>query len=89
MGYQKSRRHAFRALRPASTIDYARRQCAGAPATIELMIDGFYAVVCPENGWPRELVRSEAESSLTRGETYDPRGQSTLMRLRHWFRGAG
>ena len=73
----------------AASIDYARRQCAEAPATIELMIDGFYAVVRQENGWPRELVSSEAESSLTRGETYDPGGRSTLTRLRHWFKGAG
>ena len=45
---------------PAS-IDYARRECAGAPATIELMVDGFYAVVHQENGWPRQLVAPEAE----------------------------
>jgi hypothetical protein len=73
----------------AASIDYARRQCAEAPATIELMVDGFYAVVHQANGWPRQLVSSEAEPSLTSGETYDARGQSTLMRLRHWLRGAG
>jgi hypothetical protein len=28
-----------------ASIDYARKQCAAAPATIELMVDGFYAVI--------------------------------------------
>jgi hypothetical protein len=37
------------------------RECAAAPATIELLIDGFYAVVHQENGWPRPLLVSEAE----------------------------
>jgi hypothetical protein len=73
----------------AASVDFARQQSRAAPATIELMVDGFYAVVHQEDGWPRELVSSEAEPSLTSGETYDARGQSTLMRLRHWFRGAG
>lgn len=29
----------------AASIDYARKECGAAPATIELMVDGFYAVV--------------------------------------------
>ena len=45
----------------SASVDYARRECQGAPATIELMVDGFYAVVHQENGWPRQLVAPEAE----------------------------
>ena len=45
----------------SASVDYARRECAGAPATIELMVDGFYAVVHQENGWLRQLVAPEAD----------------------------
>jgi hypothetical protein len=45
----------------AASIDYARRECGGAPATIELMVDGFYAVIYQDNGWPRQLVAPQAE----------------------------
>jgi hypothetical protein len=40
----------------SASLDYARRECAAAPATIELLIDGFYAVVHQEDGWPRRLA---------------------------------
>lgn len=43
----------------AASIDYARRECAAAPATIELMVDGFYAVIHQEPGWPRRVVSRE------------------------------
>jgi hypothetical protein len=29
----------------SASIDYARKECAAAPATIELLIDGFYVVI--------------------------------------------
>jgi hypothetical protein len=45
----------------SASFDYARRECAAAPATIELVIDGFYAVVHQEDGWPRPLVAFEAD----------------------------
>ena len=45
----------------SASLDYARRECAAAPATIELLIDGFYAVVHQENGWRRPPLVSEAE----------------------------
>ncbi len=35
----------------SASLDYARRECAAAPATIELLIDGFYAVVYQDSGW--------------------------------------
>jgi hypothetical protein len=43
----------------SASIDYARKECAAAPATIELFIDGLYAVVHQELGWPRRLLASE------------------------------
>jgi hypothetical protein len=45
----------------ADSVDYARRECAEAPATIELMVDGFYAVIHQELGWPRQLVAPNGE----------------------------
>jgi hypothetical protein len=43
----------------ADSIEYARRECAAAPATIELMVDGFYAVIHQAPGWPRRVVTHE------------------------------
>jgi hypothetical protein len=40
-------------------LDYARKECAAAPATIELLIDGLYVVVHQEHGWPRQLIAPE------------------------------
>jgi hypothetical protein len=52
----------------AASLDYARRECNAAPATIEFLIDGLYAVVHQADGWPRELVaaRREAGDEATR-----------------------
>jgi hypothetical protein len=47
----------------SASLDFARRECAASPATIELLIDGFYAVVHQEDGWPRPPVACEAEGS--------------------------
>jgi hypothetical protein len=46
----------------SASIDYARKECAAAPATIELFIDGLYAVEHQERGWPRRLLASETAS---------------------------
>ena len=43
----------------SASIDYARKECAAAPATIELFIDELYAVVHQERGWRRRLLASE------------------------------
>jgi hypothetical protein len=48
----------------SASLDYARRECAAAPATIELEMDGFYAVVHQEDGWPRPLIVVEAKRPL-------------------------
>ena len=44
----------------SASLDYGRRECAAAPATIELLIDGFYAVVHQEDGWPRPSIAVDA-----------------------------
>jgi len=48
----------------SASLDYARRKCAAAPATIELEIDGFYAVVHQEDRWPRWPLVLEAKQPL-------------------------
>jgi hypothetical protein len=48
----------------SASFDYARRECAAAPATIELVIDGFYAVVHQKDGWPRPPVVLKGKRSL-------------------------
>jgi len=70
----------------SASIDHARRECGGAPATIELMVDGFYAVVHQEKGWPKQLVAPEAE--LSRGARGDGGEDRTpFSRLRGWVAG--
>jgi hypothetical protein len=81
-----SRSEAFPAFRQA--LDHARRQCGAAPATIELMIEGRYAVVHQESGWPRQLVKPEGEPSWPTAEITDTRGGRALTRLRHWLASA-
>ena len=48
----------------SASFDYARRECAAAPATIELEIDGFYVVVHQEDGWPRPPLVVETKGPL-------------------------
>jgi hypothetical protein len=38
-------------------LELAKRECAAAPAVIELFIDGLYLVVYQEAGWPRRICR--------------------------------
>jgi hypothetical protein len=45
----------------SEAIAYARRECGAAPATIELLIDGFYAVIHQERGWPRPLIARKSD----------------------------
>jgi hypothetical protein len=40
----------------SASIDYARKACNAAPATIELFVDGMYVVMHQERGWPRRLL---------------------------------
>jgi hypothetical protein len=52
----------------SASFDYARRECAAAPATIELVIDGFYAVVHQEDGWPRPPLVRDAKGPVVADE---------------------
>ncbi|MBV8119622.1 MAG: hypothetical protein JO081_06770 [Alphaproteobacteria bacterium] len=56
----------------SATIDYARRQCSAAPATIEVTADGCCAIVHQQEGWPRRLVGPEAKRSKRIGESGNP-----------------
>jgi len=70
----------------SASIDHARRECGEAPATIELVVDGFYAVVHQEDGWPRQLIAAEA--SLPRGVPGNDGGdRSPFNRLCDWVTG--
>lgn len=43
----------------SASINYACEECAASPATIEMLIDGFYVVVHQGPGWPRRLLVPE------------------------------
>jgi hypothetical protein len=64
----------------AASVDYARRECAEAPATIELMIDGFYAVVHQRDGWPRRLVAGGVPEPCKTAEEILDEGGSPFKR---------
>ncbi len=79
---------AFLASLTAS-IDYARKECGEAPATIELMVDGFYAVIHQELGWPRQLVAPEGTeypASVQPDETAPPISTGFRDWLKRWGR---
>ena len=74
----------------SASLDYARRECAAAPATIELVIDGFYAVVHQEGGWPRRLAGFDVDHPCPVGRRAGARGHhrdpGSVTRLRSsWF----
>jgi hypothetical protein len=71
------------------SIDYARKECGEAPATIELMVDGFYAVIHQELGWPRRFVapeRDEAVTPIEAGITASPPQTGFRDWLKRWGR---
>jgi hypothetical protein len=74
----------------SASIDYARKECAAVPATIELLIDGCYLVVHQERGWPRRLLAPQIDQ--VRSDTADTAGSdaggsSTVTRLLAWVKG--
>ncbi len=69
----------------ADSVDYARRECAEAPATIELMVDGFYAVIHQELGWPRQLVAPNGEG-LSVSSPPDRAHRSAPLGFRDWLK---
>jgi hypothetical protein len=73
----------------SASIDYARKECAEAPATIELMIDGFYAVIHQELGWRRKLLATDDEASRSANSSANSRDPKTSGRWRDWLRRRG
>ncbi len=45
----------------SASIDYACKECAAAPATIEFLIDGLYIAAYQERDWPRRLLAPETD----------------------------
>jgi hypothetical protein len=45
----------------SASIEYARKACNAAPATLELFVDELYIVVHQERGWPRQLVPQKTD----------------------------
>jgi hypothetical protein len=68
----------------AASIDFARRECDAAPATIELMVDGFYALIYQKLGWPRQLVALKDDDILA--EPAVPAAAPRASGLRGWVR---
>jgi hypothetical protein len=71
----------------AASLDYARRECAAAPVTIEFLIDGFYAVVHQQHGWLRALVVPEFDGSAPAAEEIGDRRHSPFCRWYDWATG--
>jgi hypothetical protein len=71
----------------SASIDYARKECAESAATIELMIDGFYAVVYQERGWPRRLLAPETNQPRPDVAGTGLSGTPMPRRLLAWLRG--
>jgi hypothetical protein len=65
----------------SASLDYAREQCGAAPATIELLIDGFFAVIYQERGWPRRILAPEVVPAPPRRLGARLQGPSILSRL--------
>jgi hypothetical protein len=72
----------------SASIDYARRQCDAAPATIELYVDGVYIVAHQEHGWPKALVASQTSRCRPVATRPDPGRAPLWSRLVAWLRRA-
>ena len=68
----------------SASLDYARRECGAAPATVELLIDGFYALIHQEDGWPRWPLVSKCPQLADRGARYIRAGSAARSRS-SWF----
>ena len=70
----------------SASVEYARKACGAAPATIELFVDGMYLVAHQERGWSRRLVgpaiHEEPPAETERGV----RVTSIRNRLLCWLR---
>jgi len=66
-------------------IDYARRACGAAPATIELVVDGMYIVVHQDRGWPRQIVAPETDLTPSAPTERDPNAAATCSGAFAWL----
>ena len=73
----------------SASIDYARNECAAAPATIELLIDGFYVVIHQERGWPRRIVGPEIDRPRPAAAGPNFRGPPLWSRFLAWLKNRG
>jgi hypothetical protein len=73
----------------SASLDYARKECAAAPATIELLIDGFYAVIHQERGWPRRIVGPETDRPPPAATEANLRGAPIWSRFLVWLKSGG
>ena len=71
----------------AASVEYARRECAAAPATIELMIDGLYVVMHQPDGWPRQPVAVQRNMLCAPAEELGGRDRSRFGRWYEWATG--
>ena len=71
----------------SASIDYARKACDAAPATIELYVDGVYIVAHQERGWPKALVSSGTGQRHLVRERLDRNEATPWSRLITWLRG--
>jgi hypothetical protein len=73
-----------------ASFDFARRECDAAPATIELMVEGFYAVIHQEVGWPRRLVALAHDDILAEPAELAaaPRASGLRGWVRKWGKGS-
>jgi len=77
----------LRSLR--ASVDYARKACDAAPATIEFFVDGLYFVVHQERGWPRSLLAPDTDQTPQTTTGSALRGPSVCSRCLAWLRGFG
>jgi len=73
----------------SASIDYARKECAAAPATIELLIDGFYVVIHQERGWPRRIVGPEIDGRHPAAAGPNRRSPPIWSRFLAWLKNRG
>jgi hypothetical protein len=69
----------------AECIEYARRASDESPATIELMVDGFYAVLHQEQGWPQQRLATGSVQPRAPTREAHPEAASISTRFRDWL----
>src|SRR5215469_2079384 len=77
----------LRSLR--ASVDYARKACDAAPATIEFFVDGLYFVVHQERGWPRSLFAPNTDRAPQAYARSALRGPPISSRFLAWLRHFG